>query len=179
MKAIPAICIMLCAVGPLPAQTTDNGAQNPARVRLLLLAPGSRPLIGVPVTMRADTVRLVLQGTTDTVGVATQALRGIEESRGRRSSWDRGAMIGALVLGIGGAIAVPAFNEAIGDGTATNGGEAVALGLVGGAVTGGLLGAGIGAMFSRERWSARPIVGVRRAAARDRVDLGVALGLAF
>lgn len=181
MRNVPGICLVLCSVvaGPLSAQSADDQASSPARVRLTPLAPRSRPLIGVPVAMGADTVRLVLHGTTDTVGIPTETLRGIEEYRGRRSSWDRGALIGALVLGLGGAIAVPVFNEAIGEGSATNSTEAIAVGLVGGAVTGGLLGAGIGAMFSRERWSARPLVGVRRVAARDRVDLGVGLEWAF
>ena len=179
MPNFPRLCLILCvAASPLSAQIDEVATRNLARVRLLPLSADSRSLVGVPVSVSADTIQLILNGTTDTIDVAMKTLRGIEEFRGRRSNWDRGALIGGIVLGIGGAIAAPLISAAMYDGGGVPGdGELVPLGFAAGALAGGVLGAGIGALSSRERWSARPIVGVRRGAARDRVDLG--LGLAF
>jgi hypothetical protein len=177
------IAILIAAAtleSPLTAQVSGNeDTVAVARVRLNPVGPHARRLVGDVVSFGADTIHLVLRGAADTTHVATASLRRIEEFQGRRSNLGRGALIGAMTLGLAGAIVTPLIVDAIGEGAASNQMEAVGLGLAGGAVAGGLVGAAIGALTSRDRWAERPVLNVRAAPTPAGIDVGLAMRLSF
>lgn len=163
---------------PLAAQSSSD-ANSATRVRLTPVSSHAKKLVGDAVSIGADTIHIVLKGATDTIKVATASLRRIDEFQGRRSNFGRGALIGAITLGIAGAIITPTAIAAIGDGPSTNQLEAVGVGFAGGALAGALVGAAIGAMTSRERWSECRSLYVRVAPTSTGMELGVAAHLSF
>lgn len=180
MSILPLAGVIVCAMaGPLSAQADGNPAPIAAPIRVTTTGPAARSLVGVPVRSSADTIRIVLSGRADTVALPATSIRRIEELRGRRSNWDRGALAGALVLGVAGAIAAPLISDAMDDSRTSVGAEAIGVGFAGGALAGAVIGAGVGALSTRDRWSARPLGGVRRVGTRDRVRVGVAMAVAF
>ena len=181
MPKLASACLLLCGAisGPLSAQMSDAAGRDANVIRLTSLSEGATKLIGVPVSIGSDTIRLVLTGATDTLAVATSTLRRVDEMQGRRSNFDRGALIGAATLGIAGAIIAPLFNEAMGDGPSSNQMAAVGAGFVAGAASGALMGAAIGALSSRDRWSGHPSFVARVRPTGRGVGLGLAMGLEF
>jgi hypothetical protein len=171
--------IASAVAAPLSAQTDVKSAPYATPIRVTTRGLDARALIGIPIRLDEDTIRLVLRGTGDTLTVASASLSQVEELRGRRSNWDRGALAGALALGVAGAIAAPLIVDAIDDGPGSADAEAIGVGFAGGALAGGIIGAGIGALSTRERWSARPHVGIRRVGARDRKHVGISLAITF
>lgn len=179
MRTLPGFIAMSCAILALSVSAQIASAQRgPVRsIRLIPLDRDAKSLVGAPVSFGPDTVTLVVRGRMDTLKVAVGSLRGIDESRGRRSNWDRGALIGGLMLGITGAIATPLVAEAFGEGESQVT-EAIGLGFGAGAVAGAVLGAGIGALSSRDSWTARPLVSLRPAD-QGGMSLGLSFGVGF
>ena len=165
---------------PLSAQTGDAVGPGAIRIRLTSLGSDVKRLTGVPVSVGSDTIRLVLEGAIDTIAVATSTLRRVDEVRGRRSNFDRGAVIGAMTLGIAGAIAAPLLAASLADGPGqTHETEAIGVGLLAGTVSGAIIGAGIGALSSRERWSEHRSFVARVAPIPTGLEVGLAMRLGF
>ena len=181
MPKLASACLLLCGAisSPLSAQSSDAAGPDADLIRLTSRSEGATRLTGVPVSIGSDTIRLVLTGGTDTLAVATSTLRRVDEMRGRRSNFDRGALFGAATLGIAGAIIAPLFNEAIGDGPSSNQMAAVGAGFVAGAASGALIGAAIGALSSRDRWSGHPSFVAAVAPTERGLGLGLAMRLGF
>jgi hypothetical protein len=170
-------CLSLCVVvaGPLSAQHKKEVLR---RIRLTLVGPDSKSLIGTPVSLGTDMVELVLSGTTDTVKIPRASIRKLEESKGRRSSVGRGAAIGSISGAVLGLIAIAVYAGTPDDsGTAPLDAAAIGVGLGGGALFGTLVGSAIGAMSSHERWSVRPAVTLNRGPVTFRV--GATLRVTF
>lgn len=181
MSKLASAWFLLCGAisSPLSAQVADAASPDANLIRLTSLTTGTGKVTGAPVSIGADTIRLVLQGATDTIAIATSALRRIDELQGRRSNFDRGALIGALTLGLAGAIMAPVYNEAMSEGRSSNQMAAVGVGFVAGAASGALIGAAIGALSSRDRWSRHPSFAARVAPTERGLGLGLAMRLGF
>ncbi|HSB54604.1 MAG TPA: hypothetical protein VLD58_09620 [Gemmatimonadales bacterium] len=135
------------------------------------LVPGSRIRVstGVPsrmtgtlVDIGGDSLRLVV-GKRDTLGVPLSAVTRLEESRGRRANYTKGALIGGgigLALGLGvGALADGLRNIGCESPSCDNPsqlGGALAIGGLAGAGVGAGVGALLAGVFQRERW--QPVV---------------------
>jgi hypothetical protein len=182
MPNIASATLLLCAAiaSPLSAQMVAATGPSASRIRLISRHSDTRTLTGTAVFVGLDTIRLVIKGATDTIAVATSTLRRVEQVRGRRSNVDRGAVIGAITLGIAGAIAAPLITEAMGDGPSqTDEMEVIGIGLLGGGISGAIIGAGIGALSTRDRWSAHPSFVARVVPTPTGMDLGLAMRLGF
>jgi hypothetical protein len=115
--------------------------------RIRLKAPGvaDRAIIGR--LLRADRSALaVTRDDGSVVDVLRSAIQELEVARGRRSQATKGAAIGAAA-GAGALLAA-----AVGGGCDSDDPRCVIYPVVLGAVIGGLVGAGIGAMVKTDRW---------------------------
>jgi hypothetical protein len=161
-----------------PVPTLETGA----RVRVVAVAASSKPVIGTIVRVDERMMELRLADRKDLTFVPRAAIKKLEVSRGRRSR-GRGALIGALIGGALGAIAVlatpgqscePSSNPWSCIGGISKGEGALAL---------GGLGAGLGALVGlvippAEKWTPVPMAQVSVAPGRQR-RIQVSLSLAF
>ena len=130
-----------------------------ARIRVTTSAP-SRRVTGTLIDVGGDSLRLAV-GKRDTVGVPHSAVTRLEESRGRRANYTKGALIGGgvgLALGLGGGLLAD-FGQSLGcesTSCTSNLGEALAIGGLAGAGVGAGVGALLAGAFPKERW--QPVV---------------------
>lgn len=132
-----------------------------ARIRVTTSAP-SRRLTGTLLGVEGDSLRLAV-GKRDTVGVPLSAVTRLEESRGRRANYTKGALIGGgigLALGLGVGLLAD-FGRTLGcesSSCTSNLGEALAIGGLAGAGVGAGVGALLAGAFPKDRWQpvARP-----------------------
>lgn len=119
------------------------------RVRVTLLARPDAPLTGSLLAFRADSLALAVDPDSATRSFPRSQIALLERSTGMHSNAAKGALIGALVGGVGAGLLGVLFANAIKEGDT----EAipVVLGL-GGAVGGALIGAGIGEGSKHESW---------------------------
>jgi len=132
-----------------------------ARIRVTASAP-SRRVTGTLISVEGDSLRLAV-GTRDTVGVPVSAVTRLEESRGRRANYTKGALIGGgvgLAVGIGVGLLVDYGRslgcESISCNQASSLGGAMAIGGLAGAGVGAGVGALLAGAFPKERW--QPVV---------------------
>ncbi len=134
-----------------------------ARIRVTTSAPARR-VTGTLIDVGGDSLRLAV-GKRDTVGVPLSAVTRLEESRGRRANYTKGALIGGgvgLALGLGlGALVDAARNlgcESPSCDQPGNLGGSLAIGGLAGAGVGAGVGALMAGAFRKERWQpvARP-----------------------
>lgn len=161
MFRLSTACLLLYAfaVGSLAAQQTKEAQP---RIRVTPFGPESKRIVGMPVSLGADTVRLVLAGATDTISIARVWIRRLEERSGRRSNLGRGAAIGAVVGGVLGGTAMVIYSTTGEDGGGQLEALATSLSIAGGAAIGALLGGGVGLLSSHERWRLIPTVAPSR-----------------
>ena len=132
-----------------------------ARIRVTTSAP-ERRVTGTLIGVEGDSLRLAV-GKRDTVGVPVSAVTRLEESRGRRANYTKGAVIGGgvgLALGLGVGLLAD-FGRSLGcesPSCTSNLGEALAIGGLAGAGVGAGVGALLAGAFPKERWqpAARP-----------------------
>ena len=141
LLGLGAVGIMTGAVA-LPAQEATVSLRG-QRVRLVLLA--GDPLVGRLLEVGADSFRLARPGEARTIPASD--VRRVELSVGRHSHAGRGAVIGAVVGGALGLLAV----ASAGDDYYYTDGEKVA-GAVGITAMGAGVGALIGGLTHSERW---------------------------
>lgn len=166
----------LLPVVPGHAQATPSRADlvPGSRIRVTTRAPSR--MTGTLIDIGGDSLRLVV-GKRDTVGVPLSAVTRLEESRGRRANYTKGALIGGgmgLALGLGvGALADGLRNLGCESATCDNPshlGGALAIGGLAGAGVGAGVGALLAGVFQKERW--QPVV-------RPGGALGVGVRLRF
>ena len=111
---------LACILVALSAMPSVAGAQSPAPVPSVVLAPGARVRVTTPATGRVvgtvvstedDSLRVALAGGSALV-VPRSTLSGLELSAGRKGQGWRGAGIGLLVgAGIGGVIGFATYRR--------------------------------------------------------------------
>ena len=152
LKTIAFVGVLIVA---LPATAA---AQSTASVRVgdrLRVSAADKPAVTGRVTA-ADAAAIELQpdGSTTPVSIVRAAMTRIETSRGGESMGHgakRGALWGAVIAGVAGAISLGLQHDQVGeDGSSV--GKAAALGAFSGGLFGGLIGAGVGAARAGERW---------------------------
>ena len=137
-----AMGLMACVLGNGSLGAQVHSKVDAAPLVRLTQFQSWKPLIGVPVSMTANTTRIVLVGRSDTVTVAMASLRKVERLTGRRGFLRRGrtgAIIGASVLGVLGLAGGAAQNS---DAVSTP------AGLLAGVAAGGLIGGLMGGALS-------------------------------
>jgi hypothetical protein len=157
MRHSSLICLILTlTAAELSAQTSH--ARGPVRIRLAPANSDWKPMIGVSVSIGADTILLVLDGSKDTVKVLTAGLARIERSTPGRSNVARGMLIGGLIGGAAGG----ATGYALGSSDTGDEGTVAPYMISGGIGVGALLGSIVGAIRSarspHERWDAMPTI---------------------
>lgn len=143
------------------AQSSTPDVLPGSRIRITTSQP-SRRMTGTLVGIDGDSLRLAV-GKRDTVGVPVAAVTRLEESRGRRANYAKGALIGGgagLALGLGVGLLVD-FGRSLGcesPSCTSNLGEALAIGGLAGAGVGAGVGALLAGAFPKDRWQpvARP-----------------------
>ncbi len=126
-----------------------------------------------------ETLVLLRDGETTPLAVSRSMIARLEVSRGRRGRTGTGMLLGGLAGALAGGVTVLALCGP--DGCIGSGIVLLPLGMAGGALAGGGIGAAIGATIRSERWQAvpleDPVLGV---VPLDRgVGLGVALPVRF
>ena len=144
---VSSLIVVMLAAGAASAQS-DLPISVDQRVRV---ATADAVYIGRVAAVDPD-VRLTVDGREPLV-VPRAAVTRIERSRGisRSSAARKGAIRGAIIAGVLGALSLGLQHESIGDG-GSSAGQAAALGAFSGGLFGGLIGAGIGASRAGERW---------------------------
>jgi hypothetical protein len=159
------IALLIGLTGTVAAQQ-DTTLRLPVRVRVSVASGRSRTerqsgnepaghdhIIGTLVRVSRDTVVVLPAGKDVPMAIPSARVNTIEISRGRRSEASRGALVGFLVGGVGGAIA--AIIHCSGSCEENQGafGDEAGLAIIGG---GALAGTGIGwlvgSMFHQEGW---------------------------
>lgn len=104
-----------------------------------------------PISIRSDSIKLILEGSTDTLAVAVSSLRRVEQGIGRRSFAHRGRNPALIIGGIGAALGLVAGSYQDSDAVSVPGGLLV------GAATGALIGFVTGgAMADGNVWEEMP-----------------------
>ncbi len=167
LKSLRAVVVLLVLPGSEAVAQSAPDLAVGSRVRLMAAAVSKEPLVGTVVRLDATSVELRTADQKQATLVPRHAITQAEVSLGRRSK-KRHVLIGALIGGAAGAIAVLATPEESCDPNAlfgcssgpSQGEGALIFGALGAAV-----GAGVGALIPvGEEWQA--------AAARPRVGIG-------
>jgi hypothetical protein len=142
-------------IGAVPAIAAAQSAANVRVGDRLRVSAADRPVvIGRVTAANAAAIELQQDGADAPVSMSRAGMRRIEISRGGVSKGQgakRGAIWGAVIAGVAGAISLGLQHEQVGeDGSSV--GKAAALGAFSGGLFGGLIGAGIGAARAGERW---------------------------
>lgn len=149
------LLVLIClAYAPL---TRALAAQDPptspsaSLIRVTSVDARIARIIGTPLSIRGDTIKLLVRGSRDTLAVATSSLRRVERMMGRRGFVRRGRTA-ALVAGSLGAVL-----GLIGGAVQNSDAVSVPGGVLAGAATGGIVGllAG-GALADGEIWKEVP-----------------------
>jgi hypothetical protein len=120
-----------------------------ARVRVTLLARPEAPIIGSLLAYRPKSIVLAAEPDSAERTFTRADLAKFEQSTGMHSKAGKGAVIGAVLGGVGAGLLGALFASAIKEGDS----EAIPLVLgVGGAVVGGLVGAALGEDTKHEGW---------------------------
>jgi hypothetical protein len=134
---------LLAVARPLPTSAQAPPIEPATRVRVTISDHGIRH-VGALRAVDGDTLVL------DTLRLARTAITRLEVSRGRKGHAVLGAVIGAVTLGVVGAVGGAAYSQ-IPD-YPDDVTETAALGGGAGLVLGGLIGAGVGALIKSDRW---------------------------
>ena len=160
-----AVVAVACGGRPAPVLTPEAGE----RVRVTAPDLDVHRHTGLLVAVQRDSL------TVDTLTVARASITRLEVQRGRKTNARKGAWIGALSLGLAGVglgIAGCADYDCDGDEWSA------VIGVLGGvgALGGGLIGLGVGALIKTERWEEVPLDRLRVSFAPQR-DGRFGLGL--
>jgi hypothetical protein len=145
------VLAMLGGFAPPAAAQSSLPITVDQRVRLWTDAAGA--VTGRVTAVTPATVQVEAAGL-DPVTIATATVRRVEISRSRSSrgaGFRRGALRGAIIMGVLGAISLGLQHDSVGEDGATAT-EAVLLGAWSGGLFGGLIGGGIGAARAGDRW---------------------------
>ena len=119
------------------------------RVRVTLLARPQAPVVGTVLAYRPESLALAAEPDSAESTFALVDVAKLETSAGVHGNAGKGAVIGALVGGIGAGLLGALFANAVKEGDA----DAIPIVLgVGGAIGGALIGAGIGEGSKHEKW---------------------------
>lgn len=182
-SSLIALTLAITSTASLDAQSSIRPAASSTRIRLVPANTDWTPMVGTAVSLGADTVQIVLDGSKDTVKVLTAGLDRIERSMSRRSNLVRGILFGSLVgAAVGGAAGYALGSSNTGD-EGSIAPYMIPAGIGAGALLGGVMGGIWGARSHRERWGVMPTIsGERRSsphASPAAVRLGVAARLSF
>jgi hypothetical protein len=151
----PLMCLVVLAM--LSGLATPVSAQSSLPIavdqRVRVWTAAAEATTGRVVAATAETVQIAPEGG-EPVTVAVKTVRRVEISRGRTSrgaGFKKGAIRGAIIMGVLGAILNSLQHEQIGEDGATVT-EAALLGLWSGGLFGGLIGGGIGAARAGDKW---------------------------
>lgn len=145
------VLAMLGGLAPPAAAQSSLPIAVDQRVRVWTDAADA--VTGRVTAVTPTTVQVAPEGGA-AVTVATSTVRRIETSRSRTSrgaGFRRGAIRGAIIMGVLGAISLGLQHDDVGEDGATVS-EAVVLGAWSGGLFGGLIGGGIGAGRAGDRW---------------------------
>jgi hypothetical protein len=145
-----AIVSSLCVAVPAAAQTTLPIAVD-QRVRVWTDAADA--VTGRVAAVTSDTVQVAVDGR-DAATLAVSAIRRVEVSRSRTSrgqGFKKGALRGALIAGVLGAISLGLQHDQVGE-DGSSAAKAAALGAWSGGLFGGLIGGAIGAARAGDEW---------------------------
>jgi len=129
---------LVLLVLPIEAGALEQGA----RVRVTLIAREAPHVTGSVLAIPADSLVIAAEPDSAREAIARLDIKKLEISRGIHSNAGKGAMIGALVVGV--AFGLYAMSRVSADEVGTGG--VVVVGLAGG-VVGGLAGGGVGALI--------------------------------
>jgi hypothetical protein len=137
--------------------TATIGAQSTlpiaANQRVRVWTAAAEAVTGQVTSITPDTLQIAVDGRDQTI-VAIGTVRKLDVSRGltsRGASARKGAVRGAIISGVLGAISLGLQHETVGE-HGSSFGKAAALGAWSGGLFGGLIGAGVGAARAGERW---------------------------
>ena len=147
MSTACAAALLLACFSSLHASDTTFVSQG-ARVKIFPSMEGTKPVIGEMVQLTYDTLVIVPEGNGPAQTFYPGDVRKIEVSQGKRSNVGKGAWIGAAAGAVAGFII--GYAQGPTD-VCTEFGCGAALGAVFGA-GGALVGMGVGAATSGERW---------------------------
>ncbi len=146
------VVVLAVLSGLAPPASAQSSLPIAVDQRARLWTDAADAVTGRVTAVTPATVQLLVDGRE--VTVATPSVRRAEISRGqstRGAGFRKGAIRGAIIMGVLGAILNPLHRDEIGDDGATVV-EAALLGAWSGALFGGLIGGGIGAARAGERW---------------------------
>jgi hypothetical protein len=173
-----ACLLTILLVGPICAAAAQD--------RTPLLEPGARVRVTAPdlgITKQAATFDVLEGGTLVVTADSTmycplRSVTQLEVHAGRRSKWGTGAVVGGVVGGAGGALALGLFCQ----GYAAPGHDCssdMKSGFLGGALGGALLGMGIGAAITTDRWEEVPLDRLRVSVVPQRGGVALGISVAF
>ncbi len=169
LRLLATLCIVTALLTrALAAQTAPATSSI---IRLVASDSSIAVIVGTPVSLRADTIELIMRGSMDTVAVATRSLRGVERLVGRRGFLRRGRTP-ALVAGAVGTV-LGLVGGAIQDSDAVS----IPGGMLAGAAAGGVIGMMAGGTLGEgDVWQAMPMISADRSPSDDQDDAGVRVG---
>jgi hypothetical protein len=149
-RSLSSLVVIVAVAAPALAQ---SGLPIAVDQRVRLWTDAADAVTGRVIGVTPTTVQVAPQGR-DAVTVATSSVRRIEIGQGRTSrgaGLRKGAIRGAIIMGVLGALSLGLQHGDIGEDGATVT-EAVLLGVWSGGLFGGLIGGAIGAARSGDRW---------------------------
>jgi len=151
----PGLWLVALAVlcGLPPSASAQSGLPIAVDQRVRLWTDAADAVTGRVTAVTPTTVHVAPEGR-EAVTVATSTVRRIESSRSRTSrgaGFRKGAIRGAIIMGVLGAISLGLQHDDVGEDGATVS-EAVLLGVWSGGLFGGLIGGAIGAARSGDQW---------------------------
>ena len=155
MRRTRLVCLVVLAVlsGLAPPASAQSSLPIAIDQRVRLWTNAAEAVTGRVTAVTPATVHIAVDDR-DPVSVAVTSVRRVEISRGRTSrgaGFRKGALRGAIIMGVLGAILLPLQREEVGEDGATVT-EAALLGIWSGGLFGGLIGGGIGAARAGDRW---------------------------
>jgi hypothetical protein len=138
VRLLAVICLVCALLTRALAAQEPSTSSSASLIRMTSADVRSPRIIGTPLSMRADTIELVVRGSRDTLAVATSSLRRVERMIGRRGFVRRGRTA-ALVAGSVGAVL-----GLIGGGIQDSDAVSVPGGVLAGAAAGGIVGMLVG-----------------------------------
>ncbi len=161
------LVIALAAAADLAAQQ-DTLVVPGARVRVTAPTVAENHLVGTVAAVDADTLVLGVNHGTSSLAIPFASMTSLEVSRGKKSKAGLGAIIGAPIGLVAGALIGYAASGGggtfpLGEGLERleEGGDAMAAGALLGGLTGGLIGALIGSSIKVDRWETVPLDRIR------------------
>jgi hypothetical protein len=133
LRLLATVCILTALLTRALAAQGSPAATSPI-IRLTARDASIEAIIGTPISIRADTIELIVRGSRDTIAVATNALRSVERLVGRRGFLRRGRAP-ALVAG-----AIGTVLGLIGGGIQDSDAVSIPGGALAGAAAGGVIG---------------------------------------